>query len=349
MIRTDPTDPLAHRTDLSDILGQRGGWAAVVAAGIGVLYLMLGLLAGGIADYPLYVAAFIVMGIGATALLIEPGDPLSMRATVIAGICTAAGMSAVVWAVEPDGRQPALMAGGAGAMILAFLCIRGRTPAAWLSFSVCLIAGAAAWWVRGRLPGTETGVQSAAAVLVMATVFAQTVRPRARRLLAVRHQRLRVHAERDSRTAVWHLRHEQLARLDERARPILQAVADGESFDADRVREARLTEAQLRDRIRAPHLDVPALADTAWAARSRGVRVLLLDDRPATGERLPGLGPVLAEAVRVIERARPGDEVIVRVLPAGRDRLATVGVTGAGTHRLTEFRADGSLIDGNAE
>ncbi len=344
MTEVNPGGPPMRRTDLGDLLGPRGGWAAVSAAGIGVLYLMLGLLSAGVGDYPLYVAAFIAMGIAAAALLIEPGDPLSMRATIIAGAGTAAGLSAVAWAVEPDGRQPALMAGGAGAMILAFLCIRGRTFAAWLSFAICLLAGAAAWWARGGLPGTQAGVQSAAGVLVMATVFAQTIRPRARRLLAARYQRLRLEAERDTRAAVWRLRRDQLARLDERARPILQAVADGQSFDADQVRECRLTEAQLRDRIRAPHLDVPALADAAWAARARGVRVVLLDDRLGADDSLPGLGPVLAESVRAIERAGSGDEVIVRLLPPGRDRIATVAVSGAQTHRLTEFAVDGAIV-----
>lgn len=330
--------------DFAALLGPRRGLVAVGAALLGVIYLMFGLLSGGIESYPLYVAVFVLYGVGAAALLVERGDPLSVRSTAIAAGATSAGIIVALWAVAGDGRQAGLMAGGGCAMLLAFLCLRGRTGAAWLCFGAAIVVFFAVEVARGRHPGVESGYQGAMGVLVMITVFARTVRPRARQVMSLRRQRSNLALARQMQEAVARQRQEQLTRLDERARPLLEAIAAGGTLTEDQVRDSRLTEAQLRDRIRAPHLDVPAVADAAWAARRRGVRVLLLDDRPEDADEVLPTGSLLAEAVRVIERAKRGDEVTVRLLPPGRARLGTIAVGGVGGHRLTEFAGDGRAI-----
>ena len=68
------------------------------------------------------------------------------------------------------------------------------------------------------------------------------------------------------------------------------------------------------------------------------------------GERVGGsraavcAAPVAGVAVAALESAQKGGEVTVRLLPAGRDLLATVMVNGPEGRRLCEFGHDGQPI-----
>lgn len=93
---------------------------------------------------------------------------------------------------------------------------------------------------------------------------------------------------------------------------------------------AHLLEQRLRDSIRSPLLDRPAITAATWDARLRGVKVKLLDDYSLTPttHRDEDLHPEMAEVesalTRVAAQAVEGDTVVVRLLPAGRDTAATI-------------------------
>lgn len=133
----------------------------------------------------------------------------------------------------------------------------------------------------------------------------------------------------------------------------VQHVLDPELPEDERVRGAGLLELRLRDSIRSPLLDVPVLTEAVWKARLRGVRVSLLDERSGSGELLAragrrdaedereGVDTVCTEAVGIVA-ALSGGSVTVRLLPVGREHVATVLAEDRGGVRCTWFDADGT-------
>lgn len=182
------------------------------------------------------------------------------------------------------------------------------------------------------------------AVLLMATFFTTVAWPRANQIYALRRETARQSTTEAAQRAAITVRAQQLAYLDDRARPLLLRISAGSPLDESVVIECGLVEAALRDRIRAPALDVPMIAEAAWAARSRGARVLLLDDRDAPGEAAAKLEALYAGAVAALDRAGAGCDVTVRVLPSGRDRLATLTVDRGDGLQRWEFGHDGRLL-----
>lgn len=93
---------------------------------------------------------------------------------------------------------------------------------------------------------------------------------------------------------------------------------------------AHLLEQRLRDSIRSPLLDRPAITAGTWDARLRGVNVKLLDDYSLSPTTYRGrdIHPHITEVedilTSVFDRAVEGDTVVVRLLPVGRDTAATV-------------------------
>jgi len=176
------------------------------------------------------------------------------------------------------------------------------------------------------------------AVVLMATIFAAIVRPRARQIYAFRGETERETALRYAEEATLAVRDQQLSRLDDGARPLLDRIASGSPLSADELRLCRLVEAQLRDRIRAPGFDSPAVAGAAWRARARGARVVVLDDL-GIGSRTAkaSLDAVSADLIAVLDAAAEGDEVTARLLPAGRNSFATVSITNRDGFERREF------------
>lgn len=125
----------------------------------------------------------------------------------------------------------------------------------------------------------------------------------------------------------------KLADVSVRVRGTLEALRD-EEVTPEIAMEARLLEAELRDEIRAPYFTGTEVVAAARRARSRGVEVVLFDDR---GDATRGGGTEYEERLRarIVERAVAAlDEagagrVVVRACPAGRPWAATI-LTDAG-------------------
>lgn len=328
------------REDASAIVGLQTPRLLIGAVVVWAGFLALG-LSGGHLDRPgLYAVAFVGIGAAWAVALRAPGSPMIPVAAAAVIVLESLAVVGVLIAVEPVERGPLMPCAGAIAIIGALLCLRGRVDAAWVSF----IASTAAIGVTGGLHGGSLDYVVIMApgnlgVLVLMTVFAAVIGPRAEQIFALRRQ-----ARRDAAAVtVRAVRDQQLARLDGRVRSLLEEIAAGDVLDEEGLERCRLVEAQLRDRIRAAGLDVPALAEAAWAARSRGVNVLLLDDYvpgattadEQARERL--LASVHAAAVDALDAARPGCDVTVRLLPTGRAAAATVSVADDGAVSLQEF------------
>lgn len=269
---------------------------------------------------------------------------MEWRATAVTAVLPMSALPLTGLATDIPAGIATFTATGLISLIQAFMCVRGRVWAAWLSYALSVAVIVALNALMPPQDGMMNGIAPNMAVLLMATFFATIVRPRARQIYTLRHRtegQITAAAAQEAAAAV---RAQQLAYLDLRARPLLDRIASGVRLDDDVARECSLVEAQLRDRIRAPGLDSPAVVAAVWEARGRGVKVLLLDDRDP-GERGNGrqewLDHVRDAAVAALGEARSSGAVTVRLLPRGRDTLATVTVVEGDRVRRAEFGPDG--------
>ena len=122
-------------------------------------------------------------------------------------------------------------------------------------------------------------------------------------------------------------RSERLTTLQNQVRPLLQRIADGDSFTQDEALHIRILENSLRDEVRAPGWSTEGIRQVVALARLRGVRVQLFDDggldmnglSARDAERLRG------EVIRVLSAAESGS-VTARILPPERDHVAVINI-----------------------
>lgn len=347
------------RDDASTIIGMQSPLATIAALTFIVTMVIASAYGGGgVTRWPVFAVAIAVIAVAFAALLYAPGDPMVWWATLITGAAPALAQVLVGFSTQ---SAPALAAGtisGGCAAAMALLCVRGRVLAAWLGFvgSVIASVGYAALakydlvpWLMAQLPNI--------AVLLMAALFGALVRPAAREIYALRAQTAREVMAAASVNAALAERDSQLARLDDRARGLLEIIGSERPLSAaERVR-CHLVEASLRDGIRARALDSAEVADAVWAARERGVTVTLLDDTGPTGDdeereqalrRLRGylvelLTAIADPAVGTTDVVMSDVVMTVRVLPARRDSLATVLMRSATHIRRVDFGLTGDV------
>lgn len=213
--------------------------------------------------------------------------------------------------------------------VYAFVVIRGRPRIGWACFAATWAAATVFILVRGATPELLTILRTndgtlywAPAALVLATAWYALLERSERRITRDRTEladAMMAEAEAYERIRV---RAEQLSRVAREAGGVLQRVADGAPGPGDR-NLARLIEARLRDRLRAPRLAVEPMASAANAARERGVEVLLLDD----GDVDAPLGPEnQALVLGALQDAAPGARVTVRLTPPDRAGTGTIVV-----------------------
>lgn len=125
--------------------------------------------------------------------------------------------------------------------------------------------------------------------------------------------------------------------LENQVGPVFLAANAMETPTQRLQQRARLTEGKLRDVLRSPRLNNPALHQSVWEARARGVKVRLLDDRrheprnsstsdvrdfPLIDEDA-AVQKLLPEFLQVIDDAEEG-QVTIRLLPPGRRAFASI-------------------------
>ncbi|BDZ48217.1 hypothetical protein GCM10025867_04580 [Frondihabitans sucicola] len=230
-----------------------------------------------------------------------------------------------VWNL-PDTGWPGWATWGWGAVtfVLFLLTLRGRPAWAWIGFGIMTLL-TLVWSVQvGRGVGGGIGFVLRSAVLVLVvwlfSILLSRTRVSIRRLQ--RAELGRVRAEAASSAAL----EEQNSRLDQLRAvsiPALQRILSAEVLTEEDRRSFTLVEAALRDQLRASNLATASVAEAATRARSRGVDVSLLDDR--AGADVP---PVVRERIEAallehLDAATSG-RIVARLLPDGRDSIATV-------------------------
>ncbi|MFT4087138.1 MAG: hypothetical protein QM658_08260 [Gordonia sp. (in: high G+C Gram-positive bacteria)] len=340
----------APRNDATTIMGMQTRGAAVFAASMVIVCTVLSYLAGGVEQPWVFAVSAALLALSATTLLMAPGDPMVWPATLITA---AAPLLALIIAIPALAERPGMAYAtltGLMVMVQSFMCVRGRPWAAWTGYAGFVVIALTADHLAGPLPALTSPITSNFAVMLMATFFAAIVRPRARQIYALRRRTELQTAAEAAEQAMLAVRDDQIARLDDRARPLLERIAEGGPFDESTMQEFGLVGEQLRDRIRAPGLDGEELAAAVWAARARGVRVVLLDDLQRTGSPQagsPSYAGVGEKAIEVLSAVEHGSEVTVRLLPAGRAEAAMITVAQGRRIRRLEFGDDGALqVDG---
>ncbi|KQV06361.1 hypothetical protein [Leifsonia sp. Root112D2] len=286
------------------------------------------------------ILALVLVSFAAALLTVRVADayPLSLVLVIFAIVVTSTLL--VTWNLPDSG--PLGYAGwhwGAITFVLFVLALRERILWAWASFAA-MAALSIAWAVSvGRgLGGGIDLIDRHAGLLLIATLFALALRRTSRRIDALAATQIEV-AEREaaSRTILAE-QAEQTATLDTLARPALEAIAsDAPLTESDR-RDFVLLEALLRDRLRAAALLTPAITRAVQDARRNGVEVVLLDDRGDVEISAGALGEVEAAVLDAVRQPHI-EGLTVRLLPAGREDVATVVAQHRGETRRTTIVA----------
>ncbi|MEB0002157.1 hypothetical protein QN357_04280, partial [Cryobacterium sp. RTC2.1] len=245
-----------------------------------------------------------------------------------------AGAALASAAVAPASAQPfAHWAFGAVTLLLVLLATRGRPGPAWAGYGL-LVAVGLGWALLNGLGVADglTLVVRHAATLLAGAVFAVGLTRSTRTLAVLNRERAVSIATTASAEAGVTERESELARVNALARPALERLAGGEDLDPPLRAECLIVEATLRDAIRARTLFVEPVITAARAARLRGVDVTLLDDsggRPP--EALAAVAGLVAGQLDLLDAGR----LTARLLPPGRDDVASLVVESTGTRMLT--------------
>ncbi|GAB83797.1 cytochrome d ubiquinol oxidase subunit II [Gordonia rubripertincta] len=294
----------------------------------------------------------------ATSLLMRYGrTTLPWGTAAVVTVLTVAGLATSFWTLSLDTylTLQTTPASSALTIILAMVVLYRRPLFAWVG-AFCATGLAA---VGGEIIGIGYAIGAGNTlfcypVLVLATLFGLMAIPMPDRLRSLREQAFAQAAEEAATAASADERRRQLERLDAGARPILEQIAGGHEFGPEEARDVRLTEAQLRDTIRAPGWDAPEVGEAVWAVRRLGISVRLLDDGALddyasddlADESTPGSlarRMLVEELTAVAATSADHGSVTARILPAGRDVLASIVVDVGLRMRRVEVQRDGSV------
>ncbi|MFC3965647.1 sensor histidine kinase [Nocardia jiangsuensis] len=337
--------PRAEPHDVRTLLGMRQPVAWIATGGF---LLGMGLQAatarvGIITWWPVGVA-LLVMTAAAAALLLVPGDPMPITATLAV---TAAGPIAIALVCSvlpvPVSSSTQLWPLFLATTVYAFLCVRGRIGFGWVGSA--LIAAVAITWAIGTGQGLGVGIGITAidlAPMTMATAFALTVRPAAHDIYQVRAAALRRTAAAAHLQAATTERSNQLTTLDSQLFALLERIRDeGRLTDTDAA-TAGLFEAHLRSIARAPGLAQPLISQAAWQARRRGIEVRLYDDGNGRADNLDDTqhDHFAAWVATELDACTSASVITVRINPPRRPTLATLVAREAAITRRSSYELE---------
>jgi hypothetical protein len=273
--------------------------------------------------WPVLIAMAICLGLMLLVTLQWEGNRLTPRQGLImvAGIIV---MELLVQSVLPVGKHPGYAAWQCGAiqMLMVTLAIRNQIGLAWLGIGLFVALDFTASMIH-RLSAVDAlaMVVPPAMWMVVATAVS-LVLLRCQGQIRAYETKAR---ESSARLAREHARtvfqDEWALDLDRSARRLLEKIASGKISDTVRT-DCLLLEAQLRDQIRGRALATPEVLQAARAARKRGVRVDIFDDR---GTDLPpvAFSEATAQLAGALTRAERGS-VKGRALPSESEVAVTI-------------------------
>lgn len=331
--------------DVRELMGLRTVAASAMVGFFVVAFAVVGAMTAAPGGLWAEAVGWLLVSVAVVALIRAPHDPLPVGWTWFVAVAGPLATAVVLPSLQiPFGTRLALWPLSATTALATYLCVRGRTPAAWVSLGAA-IAICIGWTALSEL-GVGVGLTvglPALAPLVMSTFFALSIRPAAADIFALRRTATAAVAEAAAHGAVLEERDRQLERLDAQARPLLERLADPRPLTEEERRTCALAEARLRDSLRAPALDLPEVREAAWSARARGVEVVLLDDHgmDRSGEEVRRR--IAAATIQVLAGSGDG-AVTVRILPPGRATLATVLQATQDRVERAEYDTDGNLL-----
>ncbi|WKG12430.1 hypothetical protein QX204_13555 [Nocardia sp. PE-7] len=271
------------------------------------------------------VAALVIVGAAMIALLRVGDDPIPVLTTValavsipVTTLLTLTNMSL------PQTTSAQLWTFGSGTVTATFMCVRGRTFAAWCGM-LAAIGTTAVWSARtgqGAVHGVSISIINLGPLL-MATFFAYTLRPAAHAIFQLRAESTKQAGAEAAAAALLAERLAQADRLDHLVRPLLQTLAGPAPVTPATAEECSLVEAYLRDTLRAPALSAGEVIVAARDARRRGVEVILVDDH-GLDDADSVIHTRLLTAVTDALATFDSGSVHIRILPPHRPILATI-------------------------
>ena len=290
--------------------------------------------------------AVLVVNSAALLLVREHADPFPLLWTV--AILAAVALSTALVAfqlpdVGPPGRASWHL--GSNLWLLFFLAMRRRPGAAWLGYGI--MAAITVYWSlsvgRGLLDAVFL-LDTHAAILLVATLFALNLRRTARRINEFDHRAVGSAVEAAEGATSAQIRKRRVVELRASAGHLLESlVSEGSPTDPRAMRGYATAEALLRDGVRGRSLMTPRIAAAATAARERGVEVTLLDDRGqglATGAAMVRLSEIVVERLDAVN----GGSATVRLAPKGRRVAVSIVTSDTGVHPRIELDHDGHRL-----
>jgi len=281
--------------------------------------------------WPTLIAVVILAAVG-LAVSLDRGDRLSLPVTIFTIVAGPVMAALVSWNLLYGGYTQWYF--GASTVALFFVAIRGRIVLAWIGYAL-LSATILIWGTT-----TDIGVTNAVVlvarqipILIIGTLFATGLRRTGddiERVTAAAS--IGAIAEAGAEAA----RRERDQRLDDLggfATSLLEKLASGAPLTADDRINFAVAEAEVRDSVRARSLRLPTVIVAAREARRRGVEVVLLDDSDPESNDPHELERVGTELASALDASVDG-RVTARLLPPGRDALATIVVDGSRYERL---------------
>ena len=321
--------------------------AQTIVVCIFILYILTTLIevrAGSYRHLAPVIAGLLAMGLAALALLKRwPAHRMPGRAAALVAATAGGANVLVVFQIDFTG-WPGYTSWciGAGTTLCCGLIARERPRQAWAGLVLTIIVLGIWTLDTGRDP------------IIILTLGAGQLFP-----LFIWHLTARLSVDITARTAASeaagaeitaqrraHRESEALMRqamtsVRQRVEPLLTAIAEGAPITAGMRTRARMLEAELRDERRAPFFTGTRVIESARAARTRGIDVILLDDRGTSGGLTDDAQKVvIGQAARALDDARQGQVVIRLLPPRQRPRLLSI-VT---DNNILTLDADGVLV-----
>ncbi|GIG54016.1 hypothetical protein Dac01nite_07680 [Demequina activiva] len=297
------------------------------------------------APWQSYVAMLLVSAGGVLLLRPHP-DPFPLRdtAAVLAVVVVSTALVATNLPGEGDlGRASWHL--GSNTWLLFFLTLRRRGLYAWAGMAAmaAITIAAAASSGRGAVSGALM-LNAHMGILVVATLFARTLRRTARRIASLERRSIAAAAQQARVETAEEIRRTRAAELAAAVVPLLERIANGAPASDEERQTYAVTEAALRDGVRGRSLMLPSVVEAAARARRRGVTVTILDDRGALPPDGDSVARVVAATVDALDAASDGT-VTIRLVPAGRSVGLTVVATAGDQVRRTTLGPDGHELE----
>ena len=295
--------------------------AQTIVVCIFILYVLITLLevrAGSYRHLAPVIAGLLAIGLSALALLKHrPGYSLPARTAALVAAAAGVADALIIFQIDFAG-WPSYTSWciGASSVLCCGLIVRECPRQAWAGLLLIITVIGVWTLITGRNPITIFALGSGqfstlliwhSTARISIAITARTAASEAAGAEIIARRRAHQESEVLMRQAMTSVRR--------RVGPLLTAIAEGAPITAGMRTRARMLEVELRDERRAPFFTDTRVIESARAARTRGIDVILLDDR-GTGDDLTheAQKAVIDRASQALDDARAG-QVVIRLLP----------------------------------